>query len=104
MEFLYKLTLIDRLVPEENWTESDKDIVYEHYNNLLKLKEKGILLLAGKTSGQDKDTMGIVIFKADSMKEAKGIMNNDPAIMNGIMTGRLWEYNTAVHNQTYKKD
>ena len=103
MEFIYFLKLIKRLEKVENWTEQDEKIVGEHFNQLLKLKENGSLLLAGKTSGNDEDTLGVVIFKADNMEEASKIMQNDPAIKKGIMTGKLQEYNVALLNKEYKK-
>ena len=104
MDYIYVLKLIDRLVSEENWSNEDQEIVRAHFSNLQRLEKQGTLLLAGKTAGQDKDTMGIVIFKATSMEEANRIMANDPAIKNGIMTGKLWEYNLAILNKEYKND
>ncbi|AIO18551.1 YCII-related domain protein [Candidatus Izimaplasma bacterium HR1] len=104
MNYIYVLTLIERLISKDNWTAEDNDIVKEHFNNLVKLKKEGKLLLAGKTAGQDKDTMGIVIFKATSFEEANVLMINDPAIKKGIMTGKLWEYDIALLNSEYKND
>lgn len=104
MEYIYILKLIERLENVKNWTDNDNDIVGEHFNNLLRLKEEGTLLLAGKTSGNDHDTFGVVIFKADSFEEAEKIMLNDPTLKKGIMTAKLWEYNVAVLNKKYKND
>ncbi len=98
------LRLIERLEKAKNWTDIDNTIVSEHFNNLLQLKEKGVLLLAGKTAGNDRDTFGVVIFKAQSFENAERIMLSDPAIKKGIMTGKLWEYNVALHNKAYKND
>jgi uncharacterized protein YciI len=104
MEYIYILKLVERLEKVDNWTNKDNNIVGEHFNNLLNLKEKGILLLAGKTAGNDHDTFGVVIFKADSFEEAEKIMLKDPAIKKGIMTAKLWEYNVALLNKEYKND
>ena len=104
MEFLYRLKLIDRLIPKENWTKEDEEIVSKHFQNLMLLKESNQLLLAGKTAGQDEFTIGLVIFRAESFAEAQKIMDNDPAIKGGIMTGFLQEYNTAILNKAYKND
>lgn len=103
-EYLYRLTLIDRLLSADNWSNNDEEIIHRHFDNLVSLKEKNILLLAGKTAGNDKDTIGLVIFKAPSYEDALNIMNSDPAIKEGIMTGFLQEYNAAVLNLNYKKD
>lgn len=103
MEFIYRLTLIDRLFIEENWTDQDEAIISRHFQHLTTLKEQGNLILAGKTDGLDTNTIGIVMFQADSMEHAQDIMNNDPAIKEGIMTGFLQKYNVAIFNNEYKK-
>ena len=103
MDFIYKLVLIDRLFSEENWTEEDEKIVDEHFKHLQTLLKENKLLLAGKTSGLSDDTYGIVIFRAESMNEAKEIMSNDPAIQKGIMNGYLQQYDLALYNNQYKK-
>ena len=98
MEFIYKLILRQDLFIESNWTVKEELIVNEHFNYLTNLKDKGILILAGKTSGLDESTYGICIFKADTLEKARQIMNNDPAIVNGVMTGLLQEFNVALIN------
>lgn len=103
MEFIYKTVLIDRLFFEENWTEEDERITSEHFQFLLDLKDKNQLVLAGKTQGLDLSTYGIVIFKANNYTEALKVMNQDPAIKNGIMTGTLHEYSLAIFNPDYTK-
>lgn len=103
MEFLYTLILVDRLFIEDNWTQEDEDIVGRHFKHLQKLKADGKLILAGKTSGLDLDTKGLVIFKAENLEEATAIMNSDPAIKEGIMTATLQQYDVALFNEAYKK-
>jgi uncharacterized protein YciI len=103
MQFIYVLRLIPRLIIEANWTQEDNDFVGHHFSYLKSLKEKGCLLLAGKTDGLDQDTFGLVLFESNSIKEAQDIMEKDPAIVNGIMTGTLFPYNVALWNENYKK-
>ncbi len=102
-EFVYTLTLIDRLFVEDNWTQKDEAIITRHFRNLVDLENKGILIMAGKTADLDPNTKGFVFLQAESEKEALKIMNNDPAILEGIMTGVLQEYNVALFNNEYKK-
>ena len=59
--------------------------------------------MAGKTSNLNPDTKGFVFFQAKSEEKASSIMNNDPAIKEGIMTGTLQEYDIALFNKNYKK-
>jgi len=104
MEFIYKLVLTERLTKKSKWTDLDEKIVQDHYNHLLRLKNSGFLILAGKTAGLDKDTYGLVIFKAKDYNEALSIMQSDPAVKKGIMIGYLQEYNVAIINGEYKKE
>lgn len=99
MEFLYRLTLVDRLFIEDNWTDLDEAIIGRHFAHLQALQKAGKLILAGKSAGLDVDTIGLVIFKADSFEEARIIMNNDPAIKEGIMTGLLQKYTVALYGK-----
>lgn len=95
-EYLYQLKLIPRLRDESEWTEEDEAIVSEHFHRLVVLRDQGIVLLAGKTDREGEDGFGNVIFQAGSKVEAEGIMNEDPAIAKGIMTGVLFAYRVAV--------
>ena len=45
---------------EENWTDKENEAVDQHFAYLEKLKELGILILAGKTKGMDEKTFGIM--------------------------------------------
>lgn len=102
MEFIYRITLIDRLYVEENWTMEDEKIVEEHLQHLTELKNQNKLVLAGKTHGLSEDTFGIVIFSADSLDEATKIMNRDPGIKKSIMIGHLQQYDVAVFNSNFE--
>lgn len=93
-EYIYKLVLIERLNQDENWTDEDNQIVDKHFNYLKELLNQNKLILAGRTTNEDK--FGIVIFEAETDEDAQEIMNNDPAILNGIMTGQLYPYRVAL--------
>lgn len=95
-QYIYVLRPIERLRKEENWTETEENIVNEHFNSLVRLKEGGKLILAGKTGGLDDTTFGIVIFEADNDEEASAIMNSDPAVEKGVMTAELFPYRVAI--------
>jgi len=101
-EFVYTLVLIDRLFKEENWTQKDEAIVSRHFRHLVELEKEGKLILAGKTDGLDPNTKGLVFLLAESIEKAQKIMERDPAIMEGVMTGTLQEFNVALFNKNYK--
>jgi len=96
MQFIYVLKLRPRLLIEENWTDTDEEIVSRHFQKLQSLLNEGKLILAGKTDGLDEKTFGIVIFEAESKEEAIKIMKNDPAVKEGIMTAELFPYHVAL--------
>ncbi|NTW90884.1 MAG: hypothetical protein HGA35_02995 [Erysipelotrichaceae bacterium] len=93
-EYIYRLELIERLNKDDNWTDEDNQIVDKHFNYLKELLNQNKLILAGRTTNEDK--FGIVIFEAETDEDAQEIMNNDPAILNGIMTGQLYPYRVAL--------
>ena len=95
-QYVYILKLIPRLLVEENWTEGDNEIVSRHFYALKNLKVKGKLILAGRTLNEDESSFGIVILKADTENEATELMENDPAVKEGIMTAKLFPYRVAL--------
>ncbi|RDI47996.1 YciI family protein [Falsibacillus pallidus] len=98
-QYMYVLKLIPSLLVEANWTEKENEIVSEHFSVLVKLKEEGKLIMAGRTSPMDESTMGIVVFEAESKEEAAEIMENDPAVQKGIMTPQLFDYSVALFSE-----
>lgn len=95
-QYIYVLKLIDRLLDEENWTEKENNIVKEHFETLQKLNKEGTVILAGRTLNTDPDSFGIVILEVENEKEARGIMENDAAVKEGIMTAKLYPYRIAL--------
>ena len=94
-EYLYQLKLVDRLQEETAWTEADAAAVDRHVGHLQKLLDAGILMLAGRTLNEPADRIGIVIFRAADDEEARRCMESDPAIVEGVMTARLFPYRVA---------
>lgn len=97
-EYIYFLTLIDRLKTGP-WTEEDEAVIGRHFNHLLTLKEKGLLGFAGRTQVDDDKTVGLVLIYAEDIDSAIRLMNEDPSIKEGIMTGEIAPYMTAVKGQ-----
>jgi uncharacterized protein len=96
MEFIYVLKLIPRLFNEENWTSEDENFVTEHFERLKTFRDQGTVILAGRTMNEEEHAFGIVVFEAESEEEAEEFMKEDPAVKNGIMTGKLYPYHVAM--------
>lgn len=96
MQFVYFLRLIPRLLDESNWTEKENGIVNRHFKRLQELLKEEKLILAGRTQTMDPKTLGIVILEVETEDEARLLMENDPAVKEGIMTAELFPYRVAL--------
>ena len=99
--YVYRLILKDHLRQENNWTEQEENIIKRHLSHFEEMTRNGTLLLAGKTAGLDDTTYGLCFFKAPSLEVATIMMNQDPAIKEGIMDGYLHEYSIAFFNKEF---
>ena len=92
------LTLPEKFQDEKNWTAADQAIVGEHFQRLVKKKEEGIVVLAGRTDLplNNPEMMGLVIFYAKDEKEALQFMMDDPAVKNKIMQAKVHPYGLAI--------
>jgi len=77
-------------------TPEEDAIVGAHFEYLKELAEKGTVLLVGRTQNNDGSTFGLCIFEAGSEEEARGIMNQDPAVARGVMSAQLFPYRIAI--------
>lgn len=99
-QWLGVLTLTEKFTDEKNWTAADQAIVGEHFQRLVKMKESGIVVLAGRMELplNDPAMQGLVIYYAKDEKEATELMMNDPAVKNKIMNVRVIPYSIAVNS------
>jgi len=70
--------------------------INEHFAYLKSLNEQGALILAGRTQTSDDKSFGIVIFKTTSEDAARKVMENDPAVKQGVMNAELFPYRVAL--------
>ena len=80
----------------EGPTAEEEKIVGEHFAYLQGLTERGVVILAGRTLNTDESSFGIVIFRAASERAAREVMENDPAVRQGVMEGELFPYRIAL--------
>jgi uncharacterized protein YciI len=94
--FIYRLQLTDFEMLHRDHTPFEVDVLDKHFAYLERLAGEGVVLLAGRTLTTDKTTFGIVIFEAASEAEAQRIMDNDPAVANGVMRAELFPFRIAL--------
>ena len=96
--YLGVLNVTEKYTVDSNWKSTDEAIVGEHFQRLLKKKEEGIVVLAGRTQVEmnDPNLMGLVVFYAKDDKEALQFMMDDPAVKNNIMRVKVLPYGIAI--------
>ncbi|WP_345802769.1 YciI family protein [Microbacterium sp. AZCO] len=75
-------------------TDEERALTAAHFEYLVSLRDRGILILAGRT--QEDDTFGITIFEASDRAEALRIMDADPGVAGGLFIATLHPYTVAV--------
>lgn len=80
----------------EGSTPEEDEIVARHFAYLKDLTEKGVMVLMGRTQNKDESTFGIAIFEVEDEAAARKIMENDPAVIHGVMTATLYPYKVAL--------
>ncbi|QIG41298.1 hypothetical protein G5T42_14325 [Microbacterium sp. 4R-513] len=76
-------------------TDEEAALASAHFEYLLALEERGILILAGRTQ-EDVGTFGIVIFEAPDREAAQAVTDADPAVAGGLFAATLHPYRVAV--------
>ena len=77
----------------ETSTPEEDAIVGAHFTRLKNMLASGDLLLAGPCADA---AFGIVIFYADSLETAREIMENDPAVKQGVFSAELHQYHVSL--------
>ena len=98
-QFIYVLHLVPRLHDDKAWTDEDKAAVERHFNRFKEAVKSGQLILAGRTLETGEQTFGIAIFEATDENAARAFMNADPAVVAGVMTGKLHPFGVALERK-----
>ena len=77
----------------ENMTPEETAVIERHFEYLQKQEAEGKLILAGRT---DDARLGIAIIETENENEARQIMENDPAVMEGVFSGELLPFRLAL--------
>jgi uncharacterized protein YciI len=75
-------------------TDEETAVFAEHFDHLQRLLADGVLVLAGPTLGET--NTGIAVFEAEDETAARRVMESDPAISRGVVTGELREMRVSL--------
>jgi uncharacterized protein YciI len=76
-------------------TDRESEIVGAHFRYLVDLRDRGVLILAGRTQ-ESVHTWGITIFEAQDEDAARAVVDDDPAVAAGVFDATLHPYAVAV--------
>ncbi len=93
-QYLYQLRAT-RLEMLEQPTPEEMAVLERHSAYLHGLLAAGTVVLFGRTQITDERCFGLVIFEAASEDEARGVVEGDPAVQDGVMTAELFPYRIA---------
>ncbi|MBK7957117.1 MAG: hypothetical protein IPK03_02810 [Bacteroidetes bacterium] len=100
MLFIYLLKLSPHFQEESNWDEASNLIIESHFSYLKSLHKEGKATFVGRTDYplDHADLFGICVLEVEGELEAKEIMQNDPAVKNGIMHAKIHPFKTIFSN------
>jgi uncharacterized protein YciI len=74
-------------------TNSEAEVISEHFAYLQELLAKKELVMAGRTHGAE---FGIAIFECADIERAKEISANDPAVKAGVFIAEVFPFSIAL--------
>ncbi len=92
MHYLYILRPARPELVAFQLTDKDEAIMEAHLRYIEELEHRGVLLMAGHTTAEGVRTFEMCAFQAESESAARDIMNKDPAVWRGIMTGEVFPF------------
>ena len=95
-QFIYVLKPTRLEMLTDGSTPEERDTVSRHFEYFKDLTEKGVMILMGRTQNNDESTFGIAVFEVEDESAARQIMENDPAVLGGVMTATLYPYKIAL--------
>jgi len=98
-QFIYVLHLVPRLQDDKNWTKEDKAALDRHFSRFKEAIQSGQLILAGRSQEAGDKTFGIAIFVAADEATARKFMEEDPAVIAGLMTAELHPFAVALERK-----
>lgn len=76
-------------------TEEEASVMREHFAYLQRLRDDGLVLLAGPSIAGE-GTFGLVVLETESEETARAAMEGDPAVTEGVMLAELRPFRISV--------
>lgn len=92
-EYLCTLRPARPAMPDDP-TPEERDAVTAHFAYYERLRDRGVLVLAGRTTTPP--YTGLFIFRAESDDHARAVVEADPAVARAVMTATLQPFRTAL--------
>lgn len=98
LQYIYLIQAVDtsKAASRESWTPEDEETFRLHWANLERLRDAGVLILAGRAQDADGTGPAICILEVDSEDEAQSIFESEPFFTRGFATGRLHPFRVAI--------
>ncbi len=95
-QYLYRVELTRPAMLTEGPTDPEREAVAAHFVYLQGLVDQGVVYMAGRTQNLGEDTFGICVFHAATEADARTIMQDDPAVLRGVMRAELFPFRVAL--------
>src|SRR5215469_16911341 len=96
-KLLYYVMLIER---GKSYNKINKAMVVKHVEHIKKLDDNGQLVLCGPLKGYP-GVAGMVIFKAESLEDAKAVCKSEPFVAEGYATYKLSTLQVGNRDNNY---
>jgi uncharacterized protein YciI len=98
LQYMYIIQARDpaKAASRDNWTEEDAETFNLHWANLERLRDEGVLILAGRAQDADGTGPAFCILEVESDEEAHRIFNTEPFFTRGFATGKLHPFRVAI--------
>ena len=95
MQWLLQLSLARPDALQTGLTDSESQLVGQHFAYWQDLTERGIAFVVGRTQ-DEVDPLGLAIFSADDEATADKIVQADPGVSGGVFLAKVRPYQIAL--------
>jgi uncharacterized protein YciI len=90
--YLYTLHPTRLAMLTEGATPEEQMAAARHWAYSQDLLKRGVIVFAGRTLTRDESTFASCVIRADSEAAARKVMEEDPAVVAGVFSAKLYPY------------